>query len=725
MPKSKLEWALHLRDLGLQVFPLVHTDKEGNCSCGDPACKKRNRGKHPKKGSQGFKDATTDANVIKAMWAEDPDANIGVWAGPDKVWVDLDTKGETSGLSTLAEFLKVDTFDLTDQTFAVRTPSGGIHMYYTTDVPVGDRVGVLPNVDIRGQGGYVVGPGSTIGDKTYTVITDRKIMPVPEGIQTVLRHIRERDSQAQVELFELDTKASINRAIDYLKRRPPAVEGEGGNEHTYVTALQVRDLGISEEKAVELMLEHWNDRCDPPWDHDEIKVPIHNAFRYAKDRPGNKGQGIPDDFDDSEYYTKDSDAGEDVDRFAKFRKNFFYSGNQVSEYDQVYEFIIPGWVPAQGYSICNGKRGTGKSTFLIDMCGRISCDMDWHGVRIDKGWTVVYLAAEDFLGVKQRMEAWRKKYLDNKPWPNDRFKVLNMAIDLCNAEDVALFTEFLNDMFKDERVLFIIDTWQRSVISAKGQNDDASMSLAIHNMESMAKTLRGPSILATHPPKGNEETVLGSSVIENASQAIWQLSNYNNARSAEVVRIKGCPDGSKVRFRFLTIEMDGIDNLGNKLNGPCMEMMGGSGMEPTKALKESDLKMATFIANVIKGIKDFDPNISKPPSVSVVAEVIFKAAEQIDTNETAKRWNDAFKDVTNGFALPKKTPGRIADKKIFKTIANLIPVNDVGIPTNNKNEWIKRTDREIVVYVKQSLMDLEDEQIDPETGEISMEDVDI
>ena len=59
------------------------------------------------------------------------------------------------------------------RTFTVRTPSGGLHLYFTApDKSLGNTVGKLGRqIDTRGVGGYVVGPGSVCRTGYYTIVT--------------------------------------------------------------------------------------------------------------------------------------------------------------------------------------------------------------------------------------------------------------------------------------------------------------------------------------------------------------------------------------------------------------------------------------------------------------------------------------------------------------------------------------------------------------------------
>ena len=63
----------------------------------------------------------------------------------------------------------------------------------------------------------------------------------------------------------LPTGEAAEKARSYLRKLPPAVEGQGGDRQTFIVAcLLVCDFALSVDEALPLMLE-WNSTCLPPW----------------------------------------------------------------------------------------------------------------------------------------------------------------------------------------------------------------------------------------------------------------------------------------------------------------------------------------------------------------------------------------------------------------------------------------------------------------------------
>lgn len=122
----------------------------------------------------GFKAATDDAPTIEAWFSDRyKNHNVGVATGQGLLVLDADCNGRP-GLDSLD--LMDDLYDL-PASLRVRTPSGGVHVYLNSPenalIPCSaDRLEGFPGIDVRGDGGYVVGPGSIIDGKTYEIDTE-------------------------------------------------------------------------------------------------------------------------------------------------------------------------------------------------------------------------------------------------------------------------------------------------------------------------------------------------------------------------------------------------------------------------------------------------------------------------------------------------------------------------------------------------------------------------
>ncbi|MFV0307081.1 MAG: bifunctional DNA primase/polymerase [Desertimonas sp.] len=111
---------------------------------------------------EGFLAATADQRQVARWWARWPEANIGVPTGGGVDVVDVDRRGSASGFAPLE---RARLAGLTEGWEAiVRTPSGGVHLYYPADAarPQGSwSVGEV-HLDFRGMGGYVLVPPSRV-----------------------------------------------------------------------------------------------------------------------------------------------------------------------------------------------------------------------------------------------------------------------------------------------------------------------------------------------------------------------------------------------------------------------------------------------------------------------------------------------------------------------------------------------------------------------------------
>ena len=152
LPEAALSYARR----GSAVLP-VHTASNGPCSCGDAACS--SPGKHPRT-THGVKDATFDEATIRRWLDQWPDTNIGIATGAASGLVVLDVDPRHGGQESLQQLIEAHQGDF-PHTITALTGGGGAHFYFAhPGVPMKNRVGLKPGLDIRADGGYVVAPPS-------------------------------------------------------------------------------------------------------------------------------------------------------------------------------------------------------------------------------------------------------------------------------------------------------------------------------------------------------------------------------------------------------------------------------------------------------------------------------------------------------------------------------------------------------------------------------------
>ena len=113
---------------------------------------------------RGFLDASADPRQVASWWRRWPKANIGLptgaVSGVEVVDVDRKAGGDGYGAFIAAR----DAGLVGDPLALVRTPSGGMHVYYPADPdkPHSSWQAPRAHVDFRADGGYVIVPPSVI-----------------------------------------------------------------------------------------------------------------------------------------------------------------------------------------------------------------------------------------------------------------------------------------------------------------------------------------------------------------------------------------------------------------------------------------------------------------------------------------------------------------------------------------------------------------------------------
>lgn len=138
---------------------------------GQPVFPCRPEGKAPLT-RHGFTDATTDPAVIRAWWKAAPLANIGLPTGVLFDVIDID---RPEGLVRFYE-KHMDPGDSPPVRAISLTPHGR-HLFFDAQPEARNKAGLLPGVDVRALGGYVVAPPSRTPDGMYRWVPGREWRP--------------------------------------------------------------------------------------------------------------------------------------------------------------------------------------------------------------------------------------------------------------------------------------------------------------------------------------------------------------------------------------------------------------------------------------------------------------------------------------------------------------------------------------------------------------------
>ncbi|MHB8954084.1 MAG: bifunctional DNA primase/polymerase [Pirellulaceae bacterium] len=152
-----LETALRYARGGYAVLRVHGVYDDGTCRC------RKGRecaapGKHPV-GRKGVNEATTDEAVIRRWFATQRDYNLAIATGNASGIVAVDVDPRNGGIQSLAQLKDKLAEDPHRSVLPAvqETGGGGKHLVFRhPGGSVGNKIGVLPGIDIKGDGGYIV-----------------------------------------------------------------------------------------------------------------------------------------------------------------------------------------------------------------------------------------------------------------------------------------------------------------------------------------------------------------------------------------------------------------------------------------------------------------------------------------------------------------------------------------------------------------------------------------
>lgn len=228
-------------DKGWQVFPLKPKDKIPACKWADVA--------------------TSEKNQLTGLFEFSPNANIGIATGKRSGITVLDVDASHDGYESLAELLAE--YGALPETPVAKTGGGGEHIFFNYVPGTRNSAGKLGRgLDIRSDGGYVVGAGSVhpSGTKYEWVVLPSKT-PLADMPQWMVELLAEKEAAPAQEV-------ATN-----------IISGERNNALTKVAG-SMRRKGHSEAGITAALLVYNQEHCNPPLSEREVMDIARSVTRY-------------------------------------------------------------------------------------------------------------------------------------------------------------------------------------------------------------------------------------------------------------------------------------------------------------------------------------------------------------------------------------------------------------------------------------------------------------
>lgn len=502
----------------------------------------------------GAIDATTNLQQIKKWWKQFPDANIAFHPdGAEMVVVDLDPGHDP------AEIKKKFGSKFFHTKLVAGTPRKGWHYYFRrrADERIANSASkIAANTDVRSFHGYVLLPPSRTKDGDYEWHSTGQPIDRPDELYEACastdtaRHPDWDDWEG----INVDSIHNVHEAIAwiYSDECRPAVEGQGGDTMTYATAGMMRTYGLSEEKALEVMFEHYNKKCDPPWSYDDMAVPINNAYSYATGVPGLRT---------AEYKMKqakqlfkpvilEADAGR-----AEAWGSIKIRDQAAMRAMKTPPWLIHEYLGRQAYAILYGKPNDGKTFVALDIALTLAYEpadqfkqgTKW-GSRIGERGPVLFMAGEGQAGIKKREAVW----CDYHGFPglcNNFYLADALPHVMWTDEAQTQFIAWLRETWSPSFKLIVLDT----ITSATAGESQSSEDIA-SGFTRMVRRLNnelGATVLALHHTNVSEKRLRGSSVFEGDADTIIRLENDNNIVRLDMQKQKEAELANAEHIRLL------------------------------------------------------------------------------------------------------------------------------------------------------------------------------
>jgi hypothetical protein len=505
----------------------------------------------------GWKDASDDPAQIAEWQRINPEFNWAVACGPSGLFVfDIDP----AGLDWWYKLLERDAVikAAVDRAFQVRTPKGGLHVYFRGEGPstasriaegIDTRGGIRRNGEII-SGGYVILPGSATKagpgrvDGVYEALPGGVLEPLPDFMSAIVPERKKTDTLGLDKNPDADKPRNISWAVDlltgYVASGRVSLQGRGGNNTAFQVAASILDKAISPGMCFDLMWEHWNPACQPPWDDWELETVIRNAANYGEDTEGGVKGFLANEDAFSNFVGQEFEPPPPAERDRiKFLHDYADGVRDP-------EWLIPNMIPAMGTGMIYGESGSFKSFVALDMalCLAFGIPGQWNAPPVKND--VLFMAGEGPVATgKKRWPAWMEWQQiefrgDHRFFIKDRVPFFT---------DSAAWEHVKEDLglLKAKPALIVIDTMTR-LLTGLDENSAKDASMITNFMEQLARYYECFVLAIHHTGKDQNKGARGSSAFYANMDAVISMKLRQGGTELRVRKQKDADVSDEISY---------------------------------------------------------------------------------------------------------------------------------------------------------------------------------
>jgi len=334
-----LEWAGWYLGQGLSVIPLKPKSKE------------------PLIDWKNFQSRKTIPEEARNWWTQWPNANIGIVTGSISGILVMDVDG-AEGIETLRQLAVPSTW--------IAQTGKGYHYYFKhPGGQISNRIRLLPDIDLKADGGYVVAPPSIHSNEHYYkwLQGPQNGTPLADPPDWLLEKLKPCERGNGNPIGNNDWTTML-RGVPEGHRHQAAAKLVG----RYLRS----DLSKEEIKIFLYSYCHW---CNPPMDFSEAEQIVEDLYLKEMEKKSEGDGPIIVNLADVEPKNVD--------------------------------WLWPGWLVGGNLNLLIGDPGVGKSSVALDLASRISKGEALPDGSKGKKGHVIILSAEDDLActIRPRLDA--------------------------------------------------------------------------------------------------------------------------------------------------------------------------------------------------------------------------------------------------------------------------------------------------------------------------------